>query len=597
MKKVSIIAIALLFCVTTVFAADFAPVPMKLSAPATIGYEFDGSDLAVQVDVTGVGGVMNFLVFTKGKAEEIGQITNGFLGWHYVNKIDTCIFISEEVDILVGSNTYVWDGKDADGGVVPEGEYTYYIYANDNKNIKTLCTSVFPFNWNENAIIRMIDDDGSVMTNPEIYTGGTDVKGGEDRTEKTHRKWVIGSDPDDATLIETTTVMAYADKVSIALDPLDHTMWFKATQTPAAGMEIAKYQWVPNGASEIQTDWGEDGLTGFSFPSYCDELHNSLAVIGETLYTINQNFFDDASPSELVYIDLEEGFEITRVDLSKWWVNIDEGGEAGGQAVGGPHDLTVGPNETLSIGAHTTCVNHMLAPYREEDAGGDVEDITLWVNLNGDYTGDHNFEETSEKPWICNDFNVGPYKYNTGVDALGFTTFPSYDMGAVTYGIFAPDGTGMSYKALAGETATIKYGNYFIQTGCPYDGLYMDDAPRGDFEGAPGWWYVGHDSITGTIGTGIGVADDAPAAFAVAQNSPNPFNPTTTIGFTLANSGTVSVDVYNVAGQNVDTIVNEFMDSGSHSVVWDASDFSAGVYFYTVKSGDFSKTIKMTLVK
>ena len=87
------------------------------------------------------------------------------------------------------------------------------------------------------------------------------------------------------------------------------------------------------------------------------------------------------------------------------------------------------------------------------------------------------------------------------------------------------------------------------------------------------------------------------AAFAVAQNSPNPFNPTTSISFTLPASDNVTVDIYNVSGQKVDTLVNDFMDAGMHSVNWDASGFSNGVYFYTVKSGDFTKTMKMTLLK
>ena len=112
-----------------------------------------------------------------------------------------------------------------------------------------------------------------------------------------------------------------------------------------------------------------------------------------------------------------------------------------------------------------------------------------------------------------------------------------------------------------------------------------------------GTWFSGHDSIKGIITSGVGVDEEAPAAISVAQNAPNPFNPTTTISFSLAEAGTVTIDVFNIAGQKVDTIVNEFMDAGSHSVVFDASEFSAGVYFYTVKSGDFSKTMKMTLVK
>ena len=81
------------------------------------------------------------------------------------------------------------------------------------------------------------------------------------------------------------------------------------------------------------------------------------------------------------------------------------------------------------------------------------------------------------------------------------------------------------------------------------------------------------------------------------QNAPNPFNPTTSITFTIPSAGHVTVDVYNVAGQKIDTLVNDMMSTGRHSVVRDASGFSNGVYFNTVKAGDFSKTMKMTLLK
>jgi hypothetical protein len=89
----------------------------------------------------------------------------------------------------------------------------------------------------------------------------------------------------------------------------------------------------------------------------------------------------------------------------------------------------------------------------------------------------------------------------------------------------------------------------------------------------------------------------APSAFTVAQNTPNPFNPTTTISFTLAKAGHTTVDVYNVAGQKVSTLVNGNLSAGSHSVTWNAAKFSAGVYFYTVKSGSFTRSMKMTLLK
>ena len=95
----------------------------------------------------------------------------------------------------------------------------------------------------------------------------------------------------------------------------------------------------------------------------------------------------------------------------------------------------------------------------------------------------------------------------------------------------------------------------------------------------------------------VAVEEEVQVAFAVEQNSPNPFNPTTSISYTIPEANHVTVDIFNVAGQKVDTLVNDFMDAGKHSAVWDASGFSNGVYFYTVKSGDFSRTMKMTLLK
>jgi len=88
-----------------------------------------------------------------------------------------------------------------------------------------------------------------------------------------------------------------------------------------------------------------------------------------------------------------------------------------------------------------------------------------------------------------------------------------------------------------------------------------------------------------------------PNGISLSQNVPNPFNPSTTISFSISEMGNVTVDVFNIAGQKVDTLVSELLHAGSHTVTWDASEFSAGVYLYIVKSGEFSKTMKMMLLK
>jgi len=81
------------------------------------------------------------------------------------------------------------------------------------------------------------------------------------------------------------------------------------------------------------------------------------------------------------------------------------------------------------------------------------------------------------------------------------------------------------------------------------------------------------------------------------QNYPNPFNPTTAIKFDLATAGNVRLNVYNYNGQLVRSLVDGQMDAGYHSVNFDASSLSAGVYYYTMETAEKAMTQKMVLVK
>ena len=91
--------------------------------------------------------------------------------------------------------------------------------------------------------------------------------------------------------------------------------------------------------------------------------------------------------------------------------------------------------------------------------------------------------------------------------------------------------------------------------------------------------------------------NSSPGTYSLEQNYPNPFNPATQIRFTAAHDGFVSLKVYDVLGKEVATLVGAEKTAGSYSVRWDAGNFPSGVYFYRLKTGEFTDTKKLILMK
>lgn len=109
----------------------------------------------------------------------------------------------------------------------------------------------------------------------------------------------------------------------------------------------------------------------------------------------------------------------------------------------------------------------------------------------------------------------------------------------------------------------------------------------------------GHYEID--ISRETGVITYTPSTFSLGQNYPNPFNPTTTIPFFLNKPHNVKIDVFNITGQRIRTLVNEYRSAGSHTVVWDAIDenghhVSAGIYMYQLQADGKRESKKMLLL-
>lgn len=97
--------------------------------------------------------------------------------------------------------------------------------------------------------------------------------------------------------------------------------------------------------------------------------------------------------------------------------------------------------------------------------------------------------------------------------------------------------------------------------------------------------------------TSVDTDQEIPVEYNLAQNYPNPFNPTTTINFAIPKTSKVSLIVYSITGEKVAEVVNNLMPVGKHSVVFDASRLSSGVYIYKIAAGDFAQSRKMMILK
>jgi flagellar hook assembly protein FlgD len=573
MRNVLFSAAVFLLCTSVAFGATFSPTPLRLSAPEHIQYNFGGENLLVPVTVSGAPANITFLVFTKDKAGSISKVKNGFLGWHYVNKIDTCVYFSGPQQLAKGSGAITWNGKDQDGKIVSPGDYSYYLWGFDHVSPR-----VKAFKWTTpgpNVMIFEKDKDGKTLANPIVTSNNA--------------KWTLGSDPEDNTLREVTTlpgITGWVIRGRVAYQSNDfNTLYAPVHHLDSKTGGVWKIGWVPGGKAvrdeKFEVKWNQ-----------ITQYHMTAQTNGEYVFVTENNYKEKEVRAPIHIVDPVEGEYVGYLDLGDWWGSLDDF-NAGAQMNGGP-GISYMREGKMYLGMHGSCLKQVIDPMA---FFGDPEEAVIWTNDNGDYVDDHNFEPNAKMPWVCFDFNVGPYNYTFQSDANHFAFCPTFDMGAVSFSLHAPDGTGIGYFAFAGETAAQKSGVLVCDNGSTFDGFYTSINHADSAAVLPATWFIGQDSIKGVISKEVGVKEFAPAAFTVAQNTPNPFNPTTTISFTLANAGMTTVEVFNAAGQKVDTILNANLSSGSHSVTWDATRHSAGVYFYTVKNGSFSRTMKMTLLK
>jgi hypothetical protein len=130
------------------------------------------------------------------------------------------------------------------------------------------------------------------------------------------------------------------------------------------------------------------------------------------------------------------------------------------------------------------------------------------------------------------------------------------------------------------DPKTYRFTDYSSATGINYYRLRQID-------------FNGSFNYSGTIEIDV----SAPTKFSLAQNYPNPFNPSTVISYSIPQNSFVNLKIYDVLGNEVATLVDETKSAGKYDVRFNASGLSNGVYFYSIKTDNFSSTMKMILMK
>jgi hypothetical protein len=104
-------------------------------------------------------------------------------------------------------------------------------------------------------------------------------------------------------------------------------------------------------------------------------------------------------------------------------------------------------------------------------------------------------------------------------------------------------------------------------------------------------------SVPGDLASSTDDDYEVPSQIALAQNFPNPFNPTTTIPFTLKQAGQVRLAIYDLLGREVAHLVDELRPAGTYEAVWEADGLPSGTYIYKLSVGGESSTRLLTLLK
>lgn len=671
-----LIMVAAVLLATMVQAEDFEPEVLDISAPKYVdGGWILGNKFSIPYEVN-MSATVSLIIYSDYNKDRLEDVRSGNLSWRYINQVDTCVYVSAPITVEAGLHEAPWDGTMHNGEKVPmTNEFRYCLWGYAGDAVPEPAVLVAPAEGTAFTTVLVNDDYGMPLARPFLITGGLESGMPDSPSEHVRYRWVIGYDPHDESLLETSSYDAWNDN-GPAFYPYGNYLYF-ATQSPGNRLHIRKMIWVPNGESLMEnnhyTGW-ESELQSTTFP---DVNYTPLALDGDRLYTVTRNGTGSHRKVTLHTLDVETGEIVEEKDINAQWLSPDE---PTGDEFYGPVDISTDYREPvlLMLSSAADCIRQVIDPLAFQ---GDEREFTRWYSRDEFCSGSTLESHISYSQWSFTiDRTMGSAFSLRGPDGFPFGLFPlpavdgmdqpllQIDYGSAYDGlyvarepsdtmqsdwIFLPAGKqvgGWDYIPMdytVGEISThYNYcriekpnGGEIIPGGSVYEMIWhmipvvyseIDISYTTDggetwhaVNGKPGegnvfYWNVPNvDSdrcrvrISWSSWDGNRKFSDEPftivkqtaidtpslAAFALAQNTPNPFNPSTSISYTLPEAAKVKLTVYSALGTAVGTIVDEWQPAGTHTAEWDGSAHASGLYFYRIEAEGYTATKRMVLVK
>ena len=497
MKKILYMVIFLMY--STSFASDFSPTIMKITAPNVVNYSFDGSSVTIPFSLSGTPAAVWLVINTKDQSQNIKNVRNGNLGWHYVNKIDTTVFISGRFEKTPGENKIVWDGKDENGKIVKPGIYNYYLWGFDDKTPRIQLSKAVEigYEW-DSPFVHVIEKaaDGTPLAHPMLFgsnvwwrsAGSPFVRETSPFTHGTTFKWIVGNDPEDLNLLQTTNMAIYNNPGfsygAPVLNPKDYNMFYNCSVDFMQKKDtFNKWTFVSGGDAVLDPNWLGWGKLSIDDNGAVNDMwaqKPSCFTDGNYIYAVSSGFHNMKEEWNKLRCVSFDGKLVFDKMMHEWYMPDDHGAQ--GFINGGFHNMyTRNPNEFFLI-SHASCMHELIDTSRLVIDPANETDMIKFRNGNGDFFMDSAYSPTAEPKWFCltDDMNVSMRRDSVAIDKNGFNVIGVSYLGLSSFGVSTQDGTGIGYMSFADDTVSdnhaLKGGGLLCHSGSAYDGLYYGGA-------------------------------------------------------------------------------------------------------------------------